>query len=157
MRVYFVTWRDGDKAGLTLAPDPATAAHWFLRRLGLARAERLRILAGERVQAVECRPYWLRTALDSQAQVKFLTEKLGKTATVEPGLALEAFAALPDEVLMRLCGAVWPGRKAKVRVPAVPERYRAGGTHQPMSSAMRLQAVYGLALALLDSSFAEAA
>ena len=105
--------------------------------------------------------------MNGEAQAKFLPERfaesealsgmLGQSATVEPCPAVEAFAALPDETLMHLCRATLPGRKAKVRVPAVAERFRAGRSRRPVSSTTRLQAVYALSLALLEPGFVEAA
>ena len=77
--------------------------------------------------------------------------KVGLTLAPDP---VEVFAALPDETLAGLCRAVWPGVKAKARVPAVHERQRSGRARRPMASATRLQAVYALSLALLDPGFA---
>ena len=158
MRVFLVKVPDNDGSGLMLAPD-AAAVHRSLRRAGLAKAERERILAAGHARALECRPG--RVRMNGEAQAKFVPERLagrlGQSEVFEPCPAVEAFAALPDETLMRLCRATFPGRKAKVRVPAVAERFRAGRTCRPASSATRLQAVYALSLALLEPGFAEAA
>ena len=165
MRVFLVMVPDNDGSGLMLASDEAAAVHRSLRRAGLAKAERERILAAGHARALECRPS--RVRMNGKAQAKFLPEQfaesealpelLGQSVTVEPCPEVEAFAALPDETLMRLCRATFPGRKAKVRVLAVAERFRAGRTRRPASSATRLQAVYALSLALLEPGFAEAA
>ena len=157
MRVFFVKWPDRDKAGWMLAPDPATAAHRSLRGVGVDKADREHILAGEHVRAAACRPYRVPEAMsaDGEAQAKFLPEPIAKKLALEPCSAVEAFAALPDETLIALCRTVWPGAKAKARVPAVHERQRSGRTRRPMSSATRLQAIYALTLALLEPGFAE--
>ena len=156
MRVFAVMWPDCGRPYSALAPDAAAAMRQSLRRAGVTKPERERILAGGAMDTFECRPCRVPEAMSAvgEARAKFLPEPIAEKLAAEPCSAVEAFAALPDEALMALCRAVWRGAKAKARVPAVYERARRGHTRRPMASATRLQAVYALTLALLEPGFA---
>lgn len=156
MRVFAVMWPDCGWPYSALAPDVAAAVRQSLRRAGVTKAERERILAGGGVDTFECRPCRVPEAMsaDGEARAKFLPDPIAEKLAAEPCSAVEMFAAMPDATLMALCRAVWPGAKAKARVRAVNERARSGRARRPMASATPLQAVYALILALLEPGFA---